>query len=74
MFRKRTKTRTDLEKFAGRVGGKNCQPFSMTVDLIFSVNGTPWLEFNGERGIMLGSNSLEEVLLTINKYVKENYT
>ena len=70
MFRKRTKTRTDLEKF----GGKNCQPFSMTVDLIFSLNGTPWLEFNGEKDIILGSNSLEEVLLTINKYVKENYT
>lgn len=69
----RRKKKNDLEKFAGRVDGKNCQPFSMTIDLIFSVNGTPWLEFDGEKDIMLGSNSLEEVLLTINKYVKENY-
>lgn len=70
----RKKNKNDLEKFAGRVGGKNCQPFSLTIDLIFSLNGTPWLEFNGEKGTLLGSDSLEEVLLTINKYIKENYT
>lgn len=74
MFQRQTKPKNGLEKFARRVGSKNCQPFSLTVDLIFSQNGDPWLVLDGATDIQLNSNRLDEVLLAINKYVKEQYT
>lgn len=74
MFLRRKKSKSDFEIFAGRVDGKNCRPFSLTVDLVFSQNGTPWIIFNGENDRILKSNSLEEVLLEIDKHVKEHFT
>ena len=74
LLRKKRKEENQLQKFARKVDGKYCQPFSLTVDLIFSQSGRPWIVINGASDKIIKSNSLEDVLIEINNYVKERFT